>query len=185
MSGLVIPHEAGGEAWDTLTLGGVRFGGLAVVSGDAFKKKIDKRRAAGADGARIVDKGFDLVEITLTLTAWLPEHAAQIESLALLVAPRGGPTSRRRALDVSYPSLAFAGITQVYVTGATLPVADEGKVTWTIRATEYREPPRRNATTRATPPVQTSDRADLDPEIAATFRNNPIPTPSSSGAAGP
>ena len=63
MSALVIPHEAGGEAWDTLTLGGVRFGGLAVVSGDAFKKKIDKRRAAGADGARIVDKGFDLVEL--------------------------------------------------------------------------------------------------------------------------
>ena len=28
-------------------------------------------------------------------------------------------------------------------------------------------------------------RADIDPEIAATFRNNPIPTPSSSGAAGP
>lgn len=185
MSALVIPHEAGGEAWDTLTLGGVRFGGLAVVSGDAFKKKIDKRRAAGADGARIVDKGFDLVEITLTLTAWLPEHAAQIESLALLVAPRGGPPSRRRALDVAYPSLAFAGITQVYVTGATLPVADDGKVTWTIRATEYREPPARNTTTRATPPAQTSDRADIDPEIAATFRNNPIPSPSTSGAAGP
>ena len=185
MSTLAIPHEAGGEAWDTLTLGGVRFGGLAVVSGDAFRKKIDKRRAAGADGARLVDKGFDLVEITITLTAWLPEHAAQIESLAQLVAPRGGPTSRRRALDVAYPSLAFAGITQVYVTGATLPVADEGKVTWTIRATEYREPPARNTTTRATPPAQTSDRADIDPEIAATFRNNPIPTPSSSGAAGP
>ena len=185
MSTLAIPHEAGGEAWDTLTLGGIRFDGLAVVSGDAFKKKIDKRRAAGADGARIVDKGFDLVELTLTLTAWLPAHVAQIESLALLVAPRGGPTSRRRALDVAYPSLAFAGITQVYVTGATLPVADEGKVTWTIRATEYREPPARNATTRATPPAQTSDRADIDPEIAATFRNNPIPTPSSSGAAGP
>lgn len=185
MSTLVIPHEAGGEAWDTLTLGGVRFGGVCVVSGDAFKKKIDKRRAAGADGARIVDKGFDLVEITLTLTAWLPEHVEQIESLALLVAPRGGPTSRRRALDVAYPSLAFAGITQVYVTGATLPVADDGKVTWTIRATEYREPPPRNTTTRATPPAQTSDRADIDPEIAATFRNNPIPTPSASGAASP
>ena len=57
MSTLAIPHEAGGDAWDTLTLGGIRFDGVAVVSGDAFKKKIDKRRAAGADGARIVDKG--------------------------------------------------------------------------------------------------------------------------------
>ena len=54
MSTLAIPHEPGGDAWDTLTLGGVRFDGVAVVSGDAFKKKIDKRRAAGADGARIV-----------------------------------------------------------------------------------------------------------------------------------
>ena len=54
MSTLAIPHEPGGDAWDTLTLGGVRFDGVAVVSGDAFKKKIDKRRAAGADGARAI-----------------------------------------------------------------------------------------------------------------------------------
>ena len=186
MAILTMPHEAGGaEAWDRLTLGGQVFTGLATVTGDAFKKKIDKRKAAGSDGARIVDKGFDLVELTMTLVGWLPEHATQIESLLALVAPRGGARGRGRALDVSYASLAAVGITQVYGTGATLPVADDGKVTWTIRATEYREPPARNTTTRATPPAQTSDRADIDPEIAATFRNNPIPTPSSSGAAGP
>ena len=186
MAILTMPHEAGGaEAWDRLTLGGQVFTGTATVTGDAFKKKIDKRKAAGSDGARIVDKGFDLVELTMTLVGWLPEHATQIESLLALVAPRGGARGRGRALDVSYASLAAVGITQVYVTGATLPVADDGKVTWTIRATEYRDPGPTNRTRRAVPAAQTSDRADIDPQIAAAFRNNPIPTPSSSGAAGP
>ena len=167
MALLTMPHEAGGaEAWDRLTLGGQVFTGLATVTGDAFKKKIDKRKAAGSDGARIVDKGFDLLA---------------------LIAPRGGARGRGRALDVSYASLAAAGITQVYVTGATLPVADEGKVTWTIRATEYRDPgpSATNRTRRAQPAAQTSDRADIDPQIAAAFRNNPIPRPSASGAAAP
>ena len=186
MALLTMPHEAGGaEAWDRLTLGGQVFTGLATVTGDAFKKKIDKRRAAGSDGARIVDKGFDLVELTMTLVGWLPEHAVQIESLLALIAPRGGARGRGRALDVSYASLAAAGITQVYVTGATLPVADEGKVTWTIRATEYRDPGPTNRTRRAVPAAQTSDGSDLDPQIAAAFRNNPIPRPSASGAAAP
>ena len=186
MALLTRPHEAGGaESWDRLTLGGQAFTGLATVTGDAFKKKIDKRRAAGSDGARIVDKGFDLVELTLTLVGWLPEHAAQIESLLALIAPRGGARGRGRALDVTYASLAAAGITQVYVTGATLPVADDGKVTWTIRATEYRDPGPTNRTRRAVPAAQTSDRADIDPQIAAAFRNNPIPRPSASGAAAP
>ena len=186
MALLTMPHEAGGaEAWDRMTLGGQVFTGIATVSGDAFKKKIDKRKAAGSDGARIVDKGFDLVDLTLTLVGWLPEHAAQIESLLALIAPRGGARGRGRALDVSYASLAAAGITQVYVTGATLPVADEGKVTWTIRATEYRDPGPTNRTRRAVPAAQTSDGSDLDPQIAAAFRNNPIPRPSASGAAAP
>lgn len=185
MATIAIPHEAGGGAWDVLTLGGLRFDGVTTVTGDAFKKKLDRRRAAGSDGARIVDKGYDLVDLTFTLTAWLPEHAAQIESLAALVAPRGGGSARGRALDVAYPSLQFAGITQVYVTGATLPVPQDGKLVWTIRATEYRDPPPRNATRRATPAPQTDDRADLDPRIATAFRNNPIPAPSASGAASP
>lgn len=184
MATIAIPHEPGGEAWDALTLGGLRFTGVTTVTGDAFKKKLDRRRAAGSDGARIVDKGYDLVDLTLTLTGWLPEHAAQMESLVSLVAPRGG-SGRGLALDVSYPSLAFAGITQVYVTGATLPVPQDGKVVWTIRATEYRDPPPRNATRRARPAPQGEAASDLDPRIAAAFRNNPIPAPSASGAANP
>lgn len=187
MAILAIPHEAGGSAWDRIAIGGLLFGGTVTVSGDAFKKKIDRRRAAGADGARIVDKGFDLVDVTITLTGWTPEHAQQIESLQGLVAPRGGASSRGRAHDVDYPSLAFAGITQIYVTGATLPVADEGKITWTLRATEYRDPgpAATNRTRRAQPAPQVTDRSDLDPQIAAAFRNNPIPAPSASGAANP
>lgn len=187
MAILAIPHEAGGSAWDRIAIGGLVFTGTVSVTGDAFKKKIDRRRAAGADGARIVDKGFDLVDMTITLTGWTPEHAQQIESLQGLVAPRGGATARGRALDVEYPSLAFAGITQMYVTGAGLPVPDDGKLVWTLRATEYRDPgpSATNRTRRAQPAPQVTDRSDLDPTIAAAFRNNPIPAPSASGASGP
>lgn len=183
----VMPHDVGGEAWDQITLGGIRFSGLASVSGDAFKKRTDRRHAAGSDGARIVDRGFDLVDLTVTLVAWTAAQGEELLSVYRLVAPRSGATTQRRALDVEYPSLAFAGITQVYVTSATLPAPDGGKLTVTLKCTEYHEPPRtpRDVTTQARPAPQTQGQSDLDPRFEQTLRANPIPAPSASGASAP
>ena len=184
-TGFVMPYELGGTAWDTITLGGLTFTGLVEVSGDGFKKKLDRRRSAGADGARIVDKGFDLVDITFTLTAWEPEHAQQLERLIGLVAPRGGNLTRRRALDVVYPSLAALGITQVYATSGDLPKPDEGKLVWTLKLTEYREPLARSTTTAPRPQPQSAD-VPIDRDINGAFDRNPLPTaPSASGASSP
>ncbi len=182
---VVMPHESGGDAWDTITLGGVRFLGVATISGDAFKKRADRRHAAGSDGARITDRGFDLVDLTVTLVAWTPEQGEQLRSIYLLAAPRSGPTTQRRALDVEHPALAWTGITQLYVTGGTLPEADDGKLKCTLKCTEYREPPPRNTTTRPRPAPQTQTQSDLDPRFEQTLRANPIPPPSTSGAAAP
>jgi len=185
-SGLVLPHSVeGAGAWDTITLGGVRFTGLVEVDGDGFKKKLDRRRSAGADGARIVDKGFDLVDVTATFTAWEPQHVVELERLIAVVAPRGGDLARRRALDVEYPSLAAMGITQVYATSGALPKADDGKITWSVRFTEYREPPARNATRAPRPQPQAAD-VPIDRDINGAFERNPLPTaPSASGLASP
>ncbi len=184
MSTLAIPHEAGGEAWDRIRIGGIVFTGGIKVTGDGLKKKIDKKKAAGADGARIVDKGFDLVDFTIELTGWLPEHATQMATLMRLACPRGPSVGEhdRVSQPIEYPSLAACDITEVYFVKVGLPQPQDGTIVLTLHATEFREPTRRNVTARPRPAAQIND---LDPEIAATFRNNPIPTPSSSGAAGP
>jgi hypothetical protein len=184
---LEIPEFAG-TAWDEITLGGVHFGGLAAVSGDAFKRKIDARRAAGQDGARIVDRGYDLVDLTITLTAWEPEHAAQLQRLVALLAPRG-TRGRGLAVEVQHPALAFAGISRIYVTGASLPSPSGGTLTWTIKASEFRDPPParqgRAATRTAQAAPQTSTATDLDPRLQQVIAQNPIPAPSQAGAAAP
>lgn len=182
---LEIPEYAR-ASWDQITLGGVAFGGLAAVSGDAFKRKIDARRAPGSDGARLVDKGYDLVDLTITLTAWEPEHALQIQRLVQLLAPRG-QRGRGLAVNVSHPALAFAGITRVYVQSASIPSPNNGMLTWTIKCSEYRDPPparaRRNVTQTAAPAPQGNVANDLDPRLSQIFSANPIPAPSQSGAA--
>lgn len=184
-SGLTLPHELGGAAWDAITLGGVLFTGLVEVSGEGFKKKLDKRRAAGADGARIVDKGFDLVDVDITFTAWEPEHLDALDRLISVVAPRGGALTRRRALDVAYPSLAALQITQLYAVSGDLPQAEDGKLVWKVRFTEYREPAARTTTHTPAAQAQTAD-PQIDADIAGAFDRNPLPTaPSTTGAADP
>lgn len=182
---LEIPEYSQG-AWDQIQIGGVVFGGLAAVSGDAFRRKVDARRAAGQDGARIVDQGYDLVDLTITLTAWEPEHADQLQRLVALLAPRGA-RGRGLAVDVHHPALAFAGISRIYVTGASLPTPSGGTLTWTIKATEFRDPPparqRRSVTRGASAASQTTAPNDLDPRLQQVISQNPIPAPSQSGAA--
>jgi hypothetical protein len=181
---LVVPHDAGVSAWDTIRIGGVTYTGVVKVSGDGLKKKIDKRKAAGADGARIVDKGFDLADFTIRLEGWLPEHGPMLERIMRMACPRGPSVGAhaRVSQPIEYPSLAACDITEVYFTRVPLPEPEDGRLVVTLHATEFREPPPRNATRRPRPAAPIND---LDPQIAAAFRNNPIPRPSASGAAAP
>lgn len=171
------------EAWQGITLGTVRFTGEVKLSGAALKKKLDRRRAPGADGARIVDRGFDLAEITLHLRGWEEpdgsgdDHLAQLDAIQEAAFPRGGPATRRNALDVVHPALNRAGITQLYFTEAgLLEDQEDGSFTQEFKAVEYRPPPARSVTHTPAAGADAGD-APIDPGVQQVFNDNPIPEP--------
>jgi len=178
------PWADSDSPWDRISFGTLAFGGVAEVDGDALKRRVSRHSASGSNGSRITDRGLDTVEVTIRLIAWTDEHAAQLGQIRDMLIPRSRPARARTAVAVTHPALAWAGITQVYVTELSLPKPDGGRLVVTIKATEYREPApgARSTTQRARPATQD---AQVAPGVQALYSANPIPAPSASGAASP
>lgn len=170
------------ESWDTLTIGGVSFGGAHKFDGALLKRKLDRRHAAGRDGAHIRDKGYDLAEITLTLTCYEASHWLDLQALIALLFPRGADASRRNAHACPHPALALAGITEVYATTMDAPQQSmEGAGRWdvTLHLVEYRAASQRNVShrPRAVPEISANRVALTGTEAAPPTPPTPPTTP--------
>jgi len=184
MGALVAPW-VDGDAWNRFILGGVTFTGEVDVDGDAVKKKLDKRRRGGADGGTVVDRGRDIRDFTVKLTAFDDEHLQQLERLRIVADPSA--TARRNALAVTHPAFAFAGVAQVYVEKVSLPKPGrELGIEVTLKLVEFREPtaPRTNRTRRP----ESAAGGDVDPVLAREgeqLTGREVPAPSTTTAVQP
>ena len=179
-----LPWEPGGEAWDQLTLGSVTFTGKVSIKGDAIKKKLDKRRARGADGGRVTDQGNELRDLKVTLTGWTEEHRDQLDAIVAQLSPPAQASDTRYALWIDHPSLAQAvpPLYQVLVESVgLLDMGEGGLFSQELSLVEYREPPARNVTHAPRPAPAPVQNASVDPEVQRVFDSNPIPSPSASG----
>lgn len=170
------------DSWDTLTIGGVSFGGTFKFDGKLLARKLDRRHAAGRDGARIRDKGYEIAEITLTLTCFEAQHWYDLEALVALLFPRGADPSRRNAHACPHPVLALAGITEVYAVSMDAPQQSmEGAGRWdvTIHLVEYRPEAQRNVsrTPRSVPEIGSNATALTGTEAAPPTPPTPPATP--------
>jgi hypothetical protein len=181
---LPFPGAPGGDAWDELTIAGVRFLGVVEVTGAKRSVRVDERNRRGANGATVSIHGRELAKPKLTLKAWDEAGVAQLEAIAERVFPVAR-TARHNAVEVLHPALAFHGITQVLVTEVDGPEVDDTNLaTLSLSCHEYRPPPARAASATRTPAA--ADAAtpdDIDSRIARVNSANPIPTPPSQGAA--
>ena len=137
-----------GAAWDRLTLAGVTFTGKVEITGDLLKKKSDHRRARGRNGGRSVATGWDLVEFSVTLTAF-PYGAdgresttwAELQEILRRVGRGAVSTQDTTAHAVSHPELAAVGITQVTMEGLSFGAATAGGAkAMTLKLKEWRAP---------------------------------------------
>ena len=171
------------RAWDEFKLAGVLWTGGAKLSGDLLKRKLDSRHAAGRDGARIRDRGYDLAELTISLTLYEDAHFTQLAQIVSSMFPRGAETSRRLAWPIIHPALAFAGVTEVY--GKTLGALDgpDERMQWTIsiEVVEYRPEAQRSAAHRpraATPPDIGANATAFDRTVERPAPTAPSAQPS-------
>jgi len=170
------------ESWDTLVLGGARFRGTFEWGGDLIKRKLDHRHAAGRDGARVRDKGYDLAEVDLKLVMTTTDEWNDMLALVALVFPRSATPTARNAHACAHPMLALAGITELYGTSMG-PPKQTSPTMWeiTLKFVEYRpEAQRRNVsrTPRAVPDLAANN-------LTAFTGTTPAPPPPPPPAPGP
>lgn len=177
-------------SWHTLYLADSIFLGKCEVDA-TISRKIESKSAAGSDGARIRDKGYEPGKVTLTLTLWEREHFTSLQGILPLINPRTHPAARV-PFSIVHPQCAILGITDVYVEKlGTLKPSGDGLWTMSIECVEFTTPTRRNVTrvpaASADAGLQTAF-VDVDAahpgQARATLQPIPAPTPSAA-ATGP
>lgn len=139
------------DLWDTLTLAGVGFLGVAEVDGDPIGVDLDVSKPSGRDGGTIRDKGVKLAKLKFTLRMWDLEGWASWDALLPVIDPRR-QVGRRTPVDVEHPALAQRGIGRCYIETISLPKVKDGLVDVVINAIEFRPPsPRPTSRTAARP----------------------------------
>lgn len=105
--------------WDTITLAGVLFLGLASVKG-ATANAVSVKKHKGRDGGRVTDGGAVAAELSVTFRMWDAETWASWDQVFALIDPQRTP-DRRAPVDVSHPALAQRNIRRVYVKEVSIP----------------------------------------------------------------
>lgn len=144
MSELPFPEDDHSE-FDYVVINGAYF-----VCGSDFPeadkgRKLDAKSANGSDGGRIIDKGYDLAKVTITLKLWLREHFALWNEIVPELIPR--PGRNRAVVRVVHPALAMLNIEDVVIEKlGSLKHAGKGLFSVKITALEYHPPTSANAT---------------------------------------
>jgi hypothetical protein len=145
---IIVPHwdDDDGELWDRITLGRYQFRGTVHIDGDGPALQLDKRKRPGANGARLVTKGYDLADFKIVLRVWTREHLEDFSALMPEIHP--ARTGQPIALDVYHPMLALVSINRalIYKVGLLKETGTPGLRECELGCAEYRPPTNRNAT---------------------------------------
>lgn len=197
------------DKWDQITVAGISFTGRCTVTGEGVKKKNDHRSPRGRNGGRTVATGFDLVDITVTLSAFPSEdhpddedeQVRQMDAIIARLADRSPTRQDVSAIPIAHPALSAMGLATFTLTSIDLPEFEAGStLNVTMKFKEWRAPVVRPARTTAAategasaPPALgngrngdlATARANGSLSISPIDRGPRIERPSTSGAAAP
>lgn len=141
--------------WDFVKIGDRKTPGLCEVTPQKARD-VDKKKAAGSNGARLTIHGIDPGSFEIAITIWTPEQLKALRELWLYVFP---PTNQRPrgasptapwppAFDVQHPALKTHAIkSAVFISGdGPKPGSIKGSRVFTIKAVEYLAPSKKNVT---------------------------------------
>ncbi len=148
--------------WDTVKLAGKPLPGICEIE---IKKNrdVDKKKAAGSDGARITLHGMEPGAATIKVTIWTPEQLRVFQSMWTEFFPgdnkrppkypKGKPYPP--ALDISHPACNMHNVRSVVIVGGDGPTPGSVPKTrvFTIHALEYLAPGKESATSSPVQPI--------------------------------
>lgn len=168
------------SAWDYVVIqGDTQTPGICEVSCDK-SRDVDKKKAAGSNGARLTIHGIEPAIVEIEITIWTPEQLKQLRSLVEAIFPANNKRPKGvsatdpwpPAFDVNHPTFQTHKVKSLVFTKITGPAP--GKVTrskmFKISALEFLPPSKKKATAT---PVK-SKGSTLDPDQTT------YPTPGSS-----
>jgi len=149
------------SAWDYVYIG-LPMSGTPLTPGIARvrvnkARNFDKKKAAGSDGARVTFHGVDPAQVDIEITIWTPEQLRQLSLMWPVLFPqayKGTPP----AFSVQHPAFtsglhAIKSLQFISMEGPDIGHDRTGK--FTLRAIEYLQPGKANATNTATAPLPT------------------------------
>lgn len=182
MALLTNPWGEFGDAWERLRWNGVLFTGKIEIEGTPWKKKTQRRRPRGRNGARSVAAGWDLGEWRITLSAATDDEIEQLGQLIAAVTSRS-PSQDATAQSIEHPTFWVAGVTQVTFDEGDVPAPTDagGLLVWTAKVTEYRPPEPHDVTRSPAPARQSADGngagADGPPDANLGYGGDAVPQP--------
>lgn len=128
------PYDAPG-LWDTITINGVLFLGLATIKGETGNA-IDAKHAKGRDGGPITDSGAVAAEFQIVFRMWDRVTWASWDQVFAAIDPQRR-VDKRNPMDVTHPALAQRGITRLYVKAVSFPEPGNGGWTATAKVIQW------------------------------------------------
>jgi hypothetical protein len=132
-------------------------------------RDIEKKKAAGNDGARVTIHGVDLAAVEIDLLIWTPEQLRALASLWPILFPqayKGSPP----AYDAQHPALQLHNIKSVQFIGGEGPEIDrEGRGIFKMTAIEFLKPSTKNVTKTETGAIGSLLDPGATPTTAAGY----------------
>ena len=146
-------------AWDALYIAGALAPGFVRDINVSRSKKVQKNSGPGIDGANLVAQGRTLAEVSITLELVGRKSLQRAEAF---IRARLPSAKDEGAVTFAHPLLTLHGLAALYIEEFDGPRrASEGVYQMTIKACEYRKPPKVNATKSVLGPQQNALIGDV------------------------
>lgn len=165
------------RAWDYIVIDGRRVPCLTDYPKTKRAKKTDAKSAFGRNGARVVDRGYGIAEVSVTVWLWTEEHFREWDAILAAILPPAG-TRQRNAVAIEHPTLAQLAINQIIVKSVgSIDAKGKGLFSVAFEALEYNPEamrPRSRGNATQVPRAQFATATALDgPQTTAPGASTP------------
>jgi hypothetical protein len=172
---------SGYSPWNSVNLGGTVLPGICEVS-VRQKRRVQQKKAAGADGSTPTFIGLDPAEVSIRVRLWTAEQFNAFDNLRSVIFPRmnkGQPP----ALDIVHPLTAHYGIASIIVVSldGPSPGGATGEFSATLSCVEWAAPKKGAKTVTKT--VSAPVAKPFVQTAAEPHANDPKKSPGKTGVA--
>ncbi len=156
--------------------------GIAEVRVNKFRD-LDKKKAAGSDGARLTVHGIEPAMVEIRLTIWTPEQLKALNELWPVLFPRGNKrpfvvkndTPWPPAFDCQHPELKQHSVKSLVFIGGEGPAEGSARAprarVFTMRAIEFFPPGKKSVTSTPTAPLGSINDPKATPKPSQNPKN--------------